>query len=157
MIDFHEILPLACVRAHARARSQKMALEEAAECLAAHHPAVDARRLLEGLLNRERLGSTALGDGVAIPHCRFDGCSAPVACLLRTRDAIAFDAPDDAGVDILFVLAVPPGEQSGHLEILGALARVFDDQPNLAALRAADSDRALFDALHRQLALAQQE
>lgn len=157
MIDFREILPLACVRADARARSQKMALEEACECLAARHPSVDARRLLEGLLNRERLGSTGLGDGVAIPHCRFDSCTNPVACLLRTREAIEFDAPDDAGVDLLFVLAVPPGDQSGHLEILGTLARVFDDQENLAALRAADGDRALFDALHRQLALAQQE
>lgn len=156
MIDFHAILPLACVCADARARSQKMALEEASECLAKQHPAVNARRLLEGLLSRERLGSTGLGAGVAIPHCRFDGCSAPMACLLRTRDAIEFDAPDDIRVDLLFVLAVPPGEQSGHLEILGALARAFDPS-NLAALRAADSDRALFDTLHRQLALAQQK
>ncbi len=157
MIDFHEILPLACVRAGSSARSMKMALEEATECLAARHERIDARLLLEGLLNRERLGSTGLGDGVAIPHCRFGGCSKPVACLLRTRIALEFDAPDDAGVDIFFVLAVPPGEQNAHVEILGALARVFDNPANLVALRAAAGDQALFDALHRQLDSAQQE
>lgn len=156
MIDFREILPLACVRADAQARAQKTVLEEASECLAGRHPSLDARRLLEGLLSRERLGSTGLGDGVAIPHCRFNGCTAPVACMLRTRHAIEFDAPDDIGVDLLFVLAVPPGDQSGHLEILGTLARVFANAANLAALRAARSDQALFDELHRQLALAQQ-
>lgn len=135
----------------------KTALEEASECLAAHHQRIDARLLLEGLLNRERLGSTGLGDGVAIPHCRFAGCSAPVACLLRTRTAIEFDAPDDAGVDLFFVLAVPPGEQNAHVEILGALARVFDNPANLVGLRAAADDQALFAALHGQLDLAQQE
>lgn len=157
MIDFHEILPVACARADSPARSMKMALEEATECLAARHSRIDARRLLEGLLNRERLGSTGLGDGVAIPHCRFDDCAAPVACLLRTRAAIEFDAPDDAGVDIFFVLAVPPGEQNAHVEILGALARVFDNPANLVALRAAAGDQALWETLHRQLDLAQQE
>lgn len=157
MIDFHEILPLACVRAGSAARSMKVALEEATECLAARHGHIDARLLLEGLLNRERLGSTGLGDGVAIPHCRFGGCSKPVACLLRTRTALEFDAPDDAGVDIFFVLAVPPGEQNAHVEILGALARVFDNPANLVALRSATGDQALFDALHRQLDSAQQE
>ena len=156
MIDFEEILPADRVRAGVPARSMKAALEEASECLAAHDPAINARRLLEGLLNRERLGSTGLGEGVAIPHCRFDRCRTPVACLLRTQTAIEFDAPDGVGVDLFFVLAVPPGEQNAHIEILGTLARMFDDSGNLAALRAATDDRSLFDALHRQLALAQQ-
>lgn len=157
MIDFRAILPVECVRAGGLARSKKAALEEAAECLAERHPAIDARRLLVGLLKRERLGSTGLGGGVAIPHCRFEDCAAPVACLLRTPAPVEFDAPDDAGVDLLFVLAVPPGEQRAHLEILGGLARVFDHAPNLAALRQADGDGALHDALHAQLDLAQQE
>ena len=156
MIDFRQILPADCVRTEVRARSMKGALEEASECLALRHSAINARRLLEGLLSRERLGSTGIGDGVAIPHCRFDCCRRPVACLLRTRTPIEFDSPDGVGVDLLFVLAVPPGEQSAHLEILGALARVFDDSDNLAALRAATDDLSLFDALHRQITLAQQ-
>lgn len=156
MIDFRDILRVECVRAGSSARSKKAALEEASECLAERHCAIDPRRLLVGLLNRERLGSTGLGNGVAIPHCRFEGCAAPVACLLRTTTPVEFDAPDDVGVDLLFVLAVPPGEQGAHLEMLGALARVFDQAPNLAALRQADGDRALHDALHAQLDVAQE-
>jgi PTS system nitrogen regulatory IIA component len=64
---------------------------------------------------------------------------------------------DDEPVDLLFVLTVPQGETRMHLEILGALARVFDEPANAAALRRAGSDGALYDALQRQLDLAQQE
>lgn len=155
MIDFHRILPADCVRANIEAHSKKAVLEAACECLALRHPAISARRLLEGLLNRERLGSTGLGEGVAIPHCRFADCASPVACLLRTRTAVEFAAPDDVGVDLLFVLAVPPREEDTHLEILAVLARVFGAAANRVALRAAASDRALFDALRGQLAKAQ--
>ena len=157
MIDFHEILAPACTRIGVVAQSKKTALEEASERIAAHMPSMEPRRLLEGLLARERLGSTGLGEGVAIPHCRSAQCAAPVAAFLATDRGIDFDAPDDAPVDLLFVLAVPVNEHRQHLEILGALARVFDDPGNLAALRAARSHQALFDTLQRQLALAQRE
>ena len=80
-----------------------------------------------------------------------------MAAFLATDRGIDFDAPDDVPVDLLFALAVPVNENRQHLEILGALARVFDDPGNLAALRAARSHQALFDTLQRQLALAQRE
>ena len=156
VIDFHEILAPDCARVGVQARSKKAALAKASEIIAAHYAEIDARRLLEGLLSRERLGSTGLGEGVAIPHCRFDDCRTPAACLMRTHP-IDFDAPDDQAVDLLFVLAVPLHGQRTHLEILGALARAFDDPGNLATLRAAETDRELFDTLQRQLALAQRE
>ncbi len=157
MIDFRQILVPACTRVGVVAQSKKAALEEASELLAAHFAEIDPRRLLEGLLSRERLGSTGLGEGVAIPHCRFEDCRTPAAAFLKTCAAIDFDAPDDQAVDLLFVLAVPLHEQRIHLQILGTLARVFDDPGNLAALRRAAKDRELFDALHRQLAMTQQE
>ena len=137
-------------------RSKKAVLEKASEVLVARHPEIDARRLLEGLLTRERLGSTGLGKGVAIPHCRSKDCRTPAACMLRTHP-IDFDAPDDQAVDLVFVLAVPAQGQRIHLEILGTLARVFDDASNLSALRMAETDDQLFEALQRQLALAQRE
>ena len=157
MVDFGQILVPACVRVGVVAQSKKVALEEASETIAAHVPEIDARRLLEGLLERERLGSTGLGEGVALPHCRSDECLSPVAAFMATASEIDFDAPDDAPVDLLFTLAVPVNEHRLHLEILGALARVFDDPGNLAALRRADSDQALFDTLQRQLMAAQRE
>ena len=155
MIDFRQILRPECTR-RVEARSKKAALEKGSELIAAHHADVDARRLLEGLLNRERLGSTGLGEGVAIPHCRLEECQHPTAALLTTAP-IDFDAPDGQDVDLLFVLAVPLHGQRTHLEILGALARVFDDAGNLAGLRGAKTDAELFDTLQRQLAMAERE
>ena len=158
MIEFDKILSPACTRVGVEGHSKKAVLEEACECLATTFPdEIEPRRLLEGLLGRERLGSTGLGEGVAIPHCRFDACDRPVACFLRTRTCIDFDGPDDQAVDLLFVLAVPLHEQRLHLEILGALARAFDDPGNLAALRRASTDRELFVALQGQLAMSQRE
>ncbi len=157
MIDFHAILSPACTRVGVVAQSKKAALEEASVRIAAVEPAIEARGLLEGLLERERLGSTGLGEGVAIPHCRCAECRTPVAAFFATDSGIDFDAPDDAPVDLLFTLAVPVDEHRQHLEILGALARVFDDPANLAALRRARSHEALFDAFQRQLASVQRE
>ena len=157
MIDFHEILSPACTVVGLPAQSKKALLEAASERIAARVPAIAPRALLEGLLKRERLGSTGLGEGVAIPHCRCAECRAPVAAFLATDGGIDFDAPDDGPVDLLFTLAVPVDEGRQHLEILGALARVFDDPGNLAALRRADTDAALYDTLQRQLGLAQRE
>ena len=157
MIEFESILSPSCTHVGVDARSKKGVLEHACECLADAFPEIEPRRLLEGLLARERLGSTGLGEGVAIPHCRFDRCDAPMACFLKTREGIDFDGPDDQLVDLLFVLAVPLHEQRIHLEILGALARAFDDPGNLASLRRAVTDQDLFDALQRQLAMSQRE
>ena len=156
MIDFREILAHDCTRVGVEMRSKKAVLEKASEVLVARHPEIDARRLLEGLLSRERLGSTGLGKGVAIPHCRSTDCRTPAACMMRIHP-IDFDAPDDQAVDLVFVLAVPAQGQRIHLEILGALARAFDDADNLAALRRAETDAQLFEALQRQLALAQRK
>lgn len=157
MIDFRQILAPGCARTGVRAHSKKAALEAASGLLAAQFPAMDARRLLQGLLDRERLGSTGLGEGVAIPHCRFEQCASPAACCLKTVDALDFNAPDDVDVDLLFVLAVPLHGQRAHLEILGALARAFDAPGSLATLRQAQTHQALYEALQDQLAATQQE
>lgn len=152
MIDWPGLLPpdsTRIVRAHG---TQKAALEAASEAVAEGHPPLDARQLLDALLQRERLGSTGLGDGVAIPHCRLKDCARPAAALLRLRQAADFDAPDGEAVDLLFVLVVPAGEQQRHLDILAALAATFASAANRAALRKAGDDGELRDAW---LAIAQ--
>ena len=154
MIDFAELLRPASTRAAASSLSKKAALEDASSLLADAF-GLDGRRLLEGFLNRERLGSTGLGEGVAIPHCRFGDCPNPIGALLTLTQPVDFDAPDDRRVDILFALVVPTDEERAHLEILGALARVFDDPANLLELREATSNDALHDTLQRQIATTQ--
>lgn len=157
MIDFRRILAPECTRTAVAAHSKKAALGAASGLLAARFPAMDARSLLQGLLDRERLGSTGLGEGVAIPHCRLAQCQRPVACCLKTAAALDFDAPDDVAVDLLFVLAVPLHGQRAHLEILGALARAFDAPDSLAALRQAKTHEALYQGVQGALAATQQE
>lgn len=154
MIDFTQLLRCGSTHALASAQSKKAAIEDASELLADAFD-IDARTLLEGLLNRERLGSTGLGQGVAIPHCRCADCTGPIGALLTLREAIDFDAPDDEPVDVLFVLVVPESEQRTHLEILGALARVFDEPANLFELRSAKSREELFDVFQHQISAAQ--
>lgn len=153
MIDFQELLPPSCTRAGHRTASKKAALEQASEIIAAGHPGMEPRRLLEGLLARERLGNTCLGDGVAIPHCRMP-CDRPVAALLRLAVALDFDASDGQPVDLLFVLVVPDDEARRHLEILGTFAQAFDLPSNRNQLRRAEDDTELRETLLRMVARA---
>ena len=154
MIDFSGLVRPASTRAGASSLSKKAALEDASTLLADTF-GLDARRLLEGFLNRERLGSTGLGEGVAIPHCRFGDCPNPIGALLTLHQGVDFDAPDDQRVDVIFALVVPTDEERAHLEILGALARVFDDPANLTELREAPTDDELHATLQRQIEVTQ--
>lgn len=150
MLDFRKILSRERTLAPVCVGSKKAALETASELIATAIDGSKGRTVLQELLTRERLGSTALGDGVAIPHCRLDLCEHAIAVLLRLAAPIDFDAPDDAEVDLLFVLVVPKEEQRVHLDILGVLARCFSEPDHLQALRQAEPD-ALFDVLQNLL------
>ena len=149
MIDFGSILPTCCARTDVHATSKKASLEAAAEAIAAAQESIDARQLLEALMAREKLGSTNLGDGIAIPHCRFADCQQPVASLLRLANPIGFDNQE---VDLLFILVVPEQETRLHLDLLAILARVFDRQPNAQDLRKTRNDRDLYEVFQRQVA-----
>jgi nitrogen PTS system EIIA component len=146
MVDITKILSPDNTRARLDAASRKRALEAASDLLAANHPELSARALFDELMNRERLGSTALGDGVAIPHCRI-GCDEILGVFVKLVEPVDYDAPDGDPVDLLFVLVVPPEEASAHLEVLATLARVFQSADNRARLRACDSDEDLYREL----------
>ena len=84
--------------------------------------------VFESLFVRERLGSTGLGHGVAVPHGRVKGLKNPLAAVLRVRDAIPFDAPDDEAVGLLIFLLVPEAATQRHLEILSEIAEMLSDR-----------------------------
>ena len=96
----------------------------------------------------ERLGSTALGEGVALPHCRLDACQEPIAALLTLASPIDYDAPDDDPVDLVFALIVPKAAADEHLSILSNLAELLIDDSNREALRGAASHEDLFRAIN---------
>ncbi|MCC5887888.1 MAG: PTS sugar transporter subunit IIA [Gammaproteobacteria bacterium] len=150
-MELERILSPECTRAGLAAASKKRALELASELLAAAYPGVDPGQLLDALIARERLGSTAVGEGVALPHCRFSACKTPFAALLRLEEPIDFEASDRRLVDLVFVLVVPEEANDLHLQILGTAATALNDAGYRAALRAADSDAALHAAAIRPL------
>lgn len=146
MFDITEILVPETTRTDVDAQSRKRAIEVASELLAEHHDDLSARALFDDLMGRERLGSTALGEGVAIPHCR-SRCERIHGAFLRLAKPVDYDAPDAEPVDLLFVLVVPPEESSAHLDVLAVLARLFQDPENRRRLRSQPTDAGLYEEL----------
>ena len=105
-----------------RASSKKRAFELAAKHINRSVPHLETGDVYRGLIEREKLGSTAVGDGIAIPHCRLEGCDSITGSLFVLKDPIDFLAHDDEPVYIMFVLLVPPSETIEHLATLGMLA-----------------------------------
>jgi len=108
--------------------------------------------ILDALIGRERLGSTALGQGIAVPHGHVTELETPIAALLTLDEGIEFDAPDEAAVDIIFALLVPEDSTDDHLAILSQVAERFDKPDITEALRqcSADQNERAFEILCRQ-------
>ena len=130
------------------AGSKKKVLEILSDTLAPFIPNHSREKIFEHLIARERLGSTGLGSGVAIPHCRLHGLEAPLGAMLTLRQAVSFDSADNQDVDILFCLVVPEDADEKHLQILSGLAELFIDAELCAQLRDADDDTELLNTLH---------
>ncbi len=89
--------------------------------------ALPASVISENLLEREKLASTGLGHGVAVPHGRIKGLKAPTAALVRLAEPLPFDSPDNKPVDLMIVLLIPDNVTQKHLEILSEIAEMFSD------------------------------
>ena len=126
------------------ASSRKRILQEISNSLASDNIPADA--LFDGLMGRERLGSTGLGEGVAVPHCR---AAVPniLICLATTLTPIDHEASDGELVDIFVALVVPNEEHEAHLNALSQVTRVLASAPNRAALRACDSAKVLHSCI----------
>lgn len=107
--------------------SKKKLFEHAAELFARTH-GLRASDIFSSLFERERLGSTALGYGIAIPHGRIKGLQDAAGAFYRLSAPLEFDAPDNQPVSLCFVLLVPKDANEAHLQILGELAQLFGDE-----------------------------
>jgi PTS system nitrogen regulatory IIA component len=125
--------------------SKKRLLETIARIISEDQPSLPYDEVLDHLIAREKLGSTGLGQGTAIPHCRASNCTQPLGVLLTLAEPIDFDAPDDKPVDLLFVLLVPEEAHQQHLDILSEIARLFSQAEFCRRLRAAPDHKALYD------------
>ncbi|MFL1503354.1 PTS IIA-like nitrogen regulatory protein PtsN [Pseudomonas sp. O64] len=127
--------------------SKKRALEQIANLIGREVPELDTQAVYEALIAREKLGSTGFGNGIAIPHCRLQGCEAPVSALLHLDAPIDFDAIDGAPVDLLFVLLVPQAATDAHLELLRQIASMLDRKEVRDKLRSASTNEALYQVV----------
>lgn len=142
-----EIITPEQVQFQSNIHSKKRALEEISRLLAAGAPALSADDILDSLTAREKLGSTGLGGGVAIPHGRMRGIENSVGAFLRIGDGVDYEASDGAKVDLVFGLLVPQNCNEEHLKVLALLAEMFLDEAFCAKARATTDSKGLHELL----------
>lgn len=142
------LLPPDNVVAALDASSKKRVFEHAGILFENHH-GIARSAVYDALFDREKLGSTGLGQGVAIPHGRIKGLKKPLAAFLQLATPVQFDAPDGAPVKLVFVLLVPEAANERHLQLLSELAQMFSD-PALREKLMTATDAAVLHALFTQ-------
>lgn len=147
MMQIADILSPERILCHVQVTSKKRVLEYFSRLLATEETSLTSHQIFESLLARERLGSTALGKGVAIPHARVAQCNRTLAAFLQTDEGVDFDAMDKQPVDLLFALMVPEESTEEHLAILAQLAEMFSDEKFKEALRNTNDCHEKFDLL----------
>jgi nitrogen PTS system EIIA component len=122
-------------------------LAELAAHLAAHHDGVGTDDLVKVLVERERLASTAIGEGVAIPHGKLDAVGRLVACVGRAREGVDFDSMDGRPTHLFFVLVAPENSTGVHLKALARISRLFKDPEFRTRLMAATTSKEMFHVI----------
>ena len=146
-MEIADLLPgpdavLACVKA-----SSKKALLAELASRAAQLLKFEERRLFDRLLERERLGSTGIGGGIAIPHGRMTGLDRPRGLFARLAHPVDFDSIDERPVDIVFLLVAPEGAGADHLKALARVSRLLRDRSLVDKLRKTETADALYALL----------
>lgn len=127
--------------------SKKKVLELISDLAAVQYPSLSSQEIFESLLAREKMGSTGIGNGIAIPHGRLANISQPVAVLIKCEEPIAFDSIDNQPVDILFALLVPADQCEQHLSTLSAMAEKLNNKLILKQLRKTQDESELYQVI----------
>jgi PTS system nitrogen regulatory IIA component len=133
------------------ATSRKQAIHALAEALA-EAKGLNARQIEDAVMERERLGSTGVGEGVAIPHARIEGLEKPVGGFLRLDHGVDFEAIDERPCDLIFMLLAPKSAGADHLRALAQVSRVFRQGAVRDALRAAHTEEDVRAVVCREAA-----
>ncbi len=148
MNQITKLLPAENVVVDLDASSKKRVFEQAG-LLFENNQGIGRSQVYDALFAREKLGSTGLGQGIAIPHGRIKGLKEAKGAFLRLAAPVQFDAPDGKPVDLLFVQLVPEAATEHHLQLLSELAQMFSDR-NFREQLAASPDTAAIRALFEQ-------
>ncbi len=145
-MDLGDLLSVEDVIPTLKAKSKKHVLQEIAH-IAAGKTGLDERDIFDVLLQRERLGSTGVGHGVAIPHGRLPSVDKIVCIFARLDEPINFDALDDEPVDLVFLLLAPETAGADHLKALARISRLIRESQTLDKLRGSREQSALYSVL----------
>lgn len=145
-MDLKDIVTPEALNTGLNATSKKHLMQELAQIASDAH-GLDTRQTFNALLERERLGATGMGRGVAIPHARLDQLDRVVGVFARLQKPVDFDAVDGEPVDLVFALFAPEGAGADHLRALARVSRCLRDQAVCAKLRAADQSAAVYAVL----------
>ncbi|MFQ3229982.1 PTS sugar transporter subunit IIA [Reinekea sp.] len=124
--------------------SKKKVLQTLAERISPSLGDVQEHALFDQLIARERLGSTGIGSGVAVPHCRLEGIDKPIAALVKLDTPIDFEAIDHKPVDLIFVLIVPLDATDEHLQLLANVVERVNNSATLSQIRSCQTVESLF-------------
>jgi PTS system nitrogen regulatory IIA component len=130
-----------------RSKAKLDLLDELAGHLAHHNNGVGKEALVKVLVDRERLASTAIGEGVAIPHGKLDAVGKLIACVGRAREGVDFDSMDGRPTYLFFVLVAPENSTGVHLKALARISRLFKDPEFRSRLLAAESAHDMFEVI----------
>ncbi|MBW1805781.1 MAG: PTS sugar transporter subunit IIA [Deltaproteobacteria bacterium] len=141
ILDEENILP------DLKARDKKKVLEELVDTIVSNHPSLDKDSLVKVLLERERLGSTGIGDGVAIPHGKFHGVSEPIISFGRSRKGLDFESMDGQPAYLFFLLVAPENSASVHLKALARIAKILKNDVFRKVLMGAEAREELYKTI----------
>ena len=127
-----------------QARSKRAVLAELSEIFTRDHSGIQGEAMVDVLLDREKLGSTGIGDGIAIPHGKLKGLDSLVISFGRSREGIDFDAIDGKPVHIFFLLMAPESSTGQHLKALAKISRMLKDQEFRSDLMSARSAEEIY-------------
>lgn len=145
-MDLGDLIPADGVVASLKAKNKKQLLQELS-ARAARLTGLEERYIFDALLQRERLGSTGLGQGIAIPHGKFVGLKQIVGIFARLDNPIDFDAVDGEPIDIVFLLLAPEGAGADHLKALARVSRFLREGSAVEKLRASKDPAAIYAVL----------
>ena len=145
-MDLSDLLEVSAVMPTLKANSKKQLLQALAEKAAAA-TGLPEREVFDTILQRERLGSTGVGNGIAIPHGKLSGVDKITGIFARLENPVDFEALDDQPVDLVFLLLAPEGAGADHLKALSRIARVLRDSETVAKIRGTTDASAIYSFL----------
>lgn len=143
----NDIISLDRTQCSVECQSKKRIFEVISEIAVQQSPELDQVEVLSSLLSREKMGSTGIGHGIAIPHGKIKGLSQMIAVIVTSNQPIEFDAIDSQPVDIFFAILVPEEQTDKHIQALSGIARKLSNKDTVKAIRSANNKNEIVAAL----------